>query len=313
MVPVGVRTLRRHRVLVELRKNVPNLEAFLEVVVLVSVDELEVFTAIENDRMVLVIRLSISKNWVPRELNAELGSPASSLRDELAVTIDKRREDPRITTLLPRGLLLQVRNLQIRVCTQQKLGILMLLLVELGKPLHRNNKLEFPPRHPLEFPLQLIGVAAKELHDLGILDMVKQFDSLGVVHHAGNRPVQGLSAEQGPDTCSEGEFRCSALEANKIEWEIIDFGIFLIVGKGIDTVEHGGLFREDLGILDKVLPFDRVELLEVLEERNAGVLILFTDDLSERKKCLKMPHISNRYRGEYRTQTNLFAVITNEA
>jgi len=90
MVPVGVRTLRRHRVLVELRKNVPNLEAFLEVVVLVSVDELEVFTAIENDRMVLVIRLSISKNWVPRELNAELGSPASSLRDELAVTIDKR-------------------------------------------------------------------------------------------------------------------------------------------------------------------------------------------------------------------------------
>ena len=25
-------------------------------------------------------------------------------------------------------------------------------------------------------------------------------------------------------------------------------GLFLIVGKGIDTIEHGGLFREDLGI-----------------------------------------------------------------
>ena len=40
--------------------------------------------------------------------------------------------------------------------------------------------------------------------------------------------------------CSEGEFRRSVLEANKVEWKVINFVIF---GKG---VEHGGLFREDI-------------------------------------------------------------------
>jgi hypothetical protein len=39
---------------------------------------------------------------------------------------------------------------------------------------------------------------------------------------------------------------------------------FLVIGEGVDAVEHGGLFREDLGILDEILPLDRVQLLEVL-------------------------------------------------
>jgi len=164
----------------------------------------------------------------------------------------------------------------------------MLLLVELGEPLHRNDKLELAPCHSLELPLQFISVATELLYDLGVLDAVKQFDSLGVIHHAGNRPVQGLSAKRGPDTCSKGKFGCGALETDKVERQIVDLGLtFLVVGEGVDTVEHGGLFREDLGILDEILPLDRVQLLEVFQERNTGVLIFFTNDLSEGQKSLK--------------------------
>ena len=60
--------------------------------------------------MVLVIRFSISENWVSREIDAELGSPA---------------------------------YLRIWVRTQQGLSILVFLLVKLGEPLHRNDNLEF--------------------------------------------------------------------------------------------------------------------------------------------------------------------------
>jgi len=169
----------------------------------------------------------------------------------------------------------------------------MLLLVELGEPLHRNDKLELAPRHPLELPLQFISVPTELLYDLGVLDAVKQFDSLGIVHHAGNCPIQGLSAERCPDTCSEGEFGCSTLETDKVERQIVDLGLtFLVVSEGVDTVEHGGLFREDLGILDEILPLDRVQLLEVFQERNAGVLIFFANDLSEGQKSLKSEETS---------------------
>jgi len=137
----------------------------------------------------------------------------------------------------------------------------MLLLVELGELLHRNDRLEFMPRHPLELPLQFISVAAELLYDLGVLDAIKELNRLGIVHHTGNRPVQGLGKERGPDTCSEGKFGRGTLETDEIEWEIVDLGlIFLVVSEGVNAVEHGGLFREDLGILDEILPFDRVLL-----------------------------------------------------
>ena len=71
----------------------------------------------------------------------------------------------------------------------------MLFLVELGEPLHRNDKLELPSCHPCELALQLVHVPTKVLHDLWVLDIVKQLDHLGVVHHARGRPVKGLHAE----------------------------------------------------------------------------------------------------------------------
>ena len=99
------------------------------------------------------------------------------------------------------------------------------------------------------------------MYDLGVLDAIKELNHLGIVHHTRNHPVQGLSVEQGPDMCSEGKFRCGTLETNEIEWEIVNLGlIFLIISEGDNAVEHGGLFCEDLGSLDEILPFDRVLL-----------------------------------------------------
>ena len=50
---------------------------------------------------------------------------------------------------------------------------------------------------------------------------------------------------------------CRALE--------ISFGLtLLVISEGIDAIEHGRLLCKNLGIFDEVLPFNRVQLFEVL-------------------------------------------------
>ena len=46
------------------------------------------------------------------------------------------------------------------------------------------------------------------------------------------------------------------------------------------------LLRKNLGILDEVVPFDGVKLLEVFEERNTGVLVLLANDFTKGQKDL---------------------------
>ena len=55
VVPMAVRVLVRHLVFFELGKNILDFETFLKVVVLVGIDELEVFATVENDSMVLIV------------------------------------------------------------------------------------------------------------------------------------------------------------------------------------------------------------------------------------------------------------------
>ena len=75
---------------------------------------------------------------------------------------------------------------------------------------------------------------------------------------------------RGSDT-SKGKFGRGALETDEVEREIVDLGLtFLLVGEGVDTVEHGGHFHENLGIFDEILPLGGVQLLEVLQGRNGG-------------------------------------------
>jgi len=64
--------------------------------------------------------------------------------------------------------------------------------------------------------------------------------------------------------CSKGQFGCGTLKTDKVKWNIINLGLtFLIISEGVDTIEHSRLFCKDLGILDEILPLDRVQLLEV--------------------------------------------------
>jgi len=53
------------------------------------------------------------------------------------------------------------------------------------------------------------------------------------------------------------------------------------VGKWIDPVEHGRFLSENHGVLDKILPFDRMELLELFQKRHASVLVFLTDDFAQ--------------------------------
>jgi hypothetical protein len=193
--------------------------------------------------------------------------------------INERAEKLRLAALAARGLFVEVGNLQIGVRAQQELDVLPLLGAELGVPLHRHAELELAPRHPLELALQPVRVPAKHLHDLGRLDAVEQLDRLRVVHHAADGAVQRLRAQTRPDAGAEGVLGRGALEADAVERQVVH--LLLVVERVLPVVLR--LLGEDLGVLDEVVPFEWVELLQVLEQRHPTVVLL-ADDLAQRKQ-----------------------------
>lgn len=54
-------------------KNASDLQTLFYIVVLVGINKLDIFTMVEDDGMVLVVRPAITKNWIARKLNSELG------------------------------------------------------------------------------------------------------------------------------------------------------------------------------------------------------------------------------------------------
>src|ERR1700733_5880965 len=46
------------------------------------------------------------------------------------------------------------------------------------------------------------------------------------------------------------------------------------------------LFCENLGVLNEVIPFDRVKLFEIFELRDTGIVILFPNDLAQAQQDL---------------------------
>jgi hypothetical protein len=77
-----------------------------------------IFATVENDCMVLIVRLAVPENWIIRKLNTELGSMMSGFGDKLAVAIDESRENPRVSAFLPGGLLFEVHDLKVRISAQ---------------------------------------------------------------------------------------------------------------------------------------------------------------------------------------------------
>jgi len=78
------------------------------------------------------------------------------------------------------------------------------------------------------------------------LTRVEELDGLRTVHHTRYGLVEGLSTEGCPNTCAKGNFGGRALETQEVEWELIGLRLnLLVVDKGVDALEHGGLLSED--------------------------------------------------------------------
>jgi hypothetical protein len=118
VIPVSIGTLTWNRVLFEFGEDIANFETLLEIVVLVRINELQIFAMVENDCMVLIVRLAIPENWITGKLDMELGSMTSGFGNKLAVAIDESRENPRVSAFLPGRLLFEVCDLKVGISTQ---------------------------------------------------------------------------------------------------------------------------------------------------------------------------------------------------
>jgi hypothetical protein len=268
----------------ELSEDTANLEALLEIVVLVGVDQLNVFTAVEDDGVVLVVTLSVSENGVAGKLNAELGL-THVVVEKFTVTVDESRVETGLLALSGRGLLIEVSDLQIGVGTEQELGVLTLILVELGVTLHGNTDTELAAGHTLKLTFELLGISAEHLDDFGVLNTIQKLDSTAVVHETRYSSVQSLRAKRGPDTCAQGVLGSGRLETNTVERKVINLALGGIL-LGLFPVELRSLIGENLGVLDEAIPLVRVQLLEVFQESDTRVRLIFTDDLTKGEQDL---------------------------
>jgi hypothetical protein len=278
----GVRRLIGDLVFLEFPEDVSDLETFLEIIVLVGIDKLQVFTSVKDNGVILVIGFTVSKDRVSGQFDSELG-PSSTIGQDFRVTVNQSGEDSGFLAVLSWRLFVEVGNLQVGISSEQELGILMLFLVEFRVSLHRNDKLELSSSHSIKFSLELISVAAKELNDLGVLDSVEKLDSLGVVHETRNSSVESLSTERSPNTGSKRVLGSGRLETDSIEGNIIGLlrSVLFVCAEWVAAVEHVGLFRKDLGVFDEIVPFNRMKLLEIFEKSDSGVLVFLSNDFSE--------------------------------
>lgn len=272
--------------LLEFSENASDLETFLEIVVLVGVDELDVFTTVEDDGMVLVVRFSVTENRVAGELHAELGS-AHSVFHEFGVSVDESRVDAWFVTLVLGGFLVKVGDLKVGIGAEEEFGVFHFFLLELGVTLHRDTNLVLAAGHTFQFLFEFVGVSTEHLDDFWVFNAVKKLNRTAVVHETGNGTVKSLRPKRCPDTCSERILRGGGLETDAVEGKVIDLasdGILFVLLFGIGHLR--GFIGENLGILDEAIPFVGVKLLEVLEKGDTGVRIVFANDLTEGEKDL---------------------------
>lgn len=85
--PSSVGRLIRNVVFLEFAENVANLQALLQAIVLIGIDELEILAAVEDNRMILVIRLAIAEDRMAWKLDTELRLTLAIVVIELTVPI----------------------------------------------------------------------------------------------------------------------------------------------------------------------------------------------------------------------------------
>jgi len=202
--------------LLELSQDTANLKTLLKVVVLVGINELDVFTAVEDDGVVLVVGLSVTENGVAGQLDTELGL-AHVVFEQFTMTVDESRVQTGLIALVQGGLLVEVGDLEVGVRTEEELGVLAFILVKLGVALHGHTDAELAAGHAFQLTLQLLGVATKHLDNLGVLNAVKQLDGTAVVHKTGDRSVEGLRTKRSPNSGAQSVFGGGRLETDAVE------------------------------------------------------------------------------------------------
>ena len=131
-----------------------------------------------------------------------------------------------------------------------------------------------------------------------MFDTIEEPDGLGVIHESRDGTIERLRAKRSPDPGAEDGLGGSALETDGVEGDIIRLAsaraLLIRPSKGTrapvpaSSAGEGrrGLLGEDLGVLDEIGPFERVELLEVLQQGDSGRLVFFPDDLTEGEEDL---------------------------
>ena len=185
------------------------------------------------------------------------------------MTINQSGVQSRIVALIDWGLFVEVGDLQIWVSAEQKLSVLSFLRSKFRISLHGHDDLELAACHTFQLTLEFVRVTTKHLYDFRILNAIEEFDSAAVIHETRDRAVECLGTKRSPDTCTKSVLRSGRLETNAVERQVINFaldGVLLIL---LIASVLRGLICQDLGILDKAIPFVRVKLLEILKHSDA--------------------------------------------
>lgn len=166
---------------------------------------------------------------------------------------------------------LEIGDLQTQIGTEQEISVFVFFLVELGVSLHRDDELELPPRHTLQLSFQFVRITTKVVNDSRVLDTIEELDSLGVVHHTGDGPVECLGMKEAQICLRRVNSGAALLKPmkSKVRRPTLPFSS---LAKGLTQLNMAVFTAR--GVLDEVLPFDGVELFEVFQERDASVLVL---------------------------------------
>ena len=74
----------------------------------------------------------------------------------------------------------------------------------------------------------------------------------------------------------KGELGRCGLKIRRSRRENVGLGLCFLVTEGARTVVYLRLLGKDIGVLEEVVPLDRVKLLEVLEEGDTRILVFLT-------------------------------------
>lgn len=136
-------------------ENVVDFEIFFEVVVLVGINELDVFVVVEDKRVVLIVGFVIIENGVVGELNVEFGVVYVIFYD-FGVFVYKSGVKMRFFVFVEWRFFVQIGDLQVGISMKKEFCVFYFFFFEFGKLLYGYNKFEFLVSYVFEFMFEFV-------------------------------------------------------------------------------------------------------------------------------------------------------------